>query len=367
MPVIEAFHARGELGQVICQVNTGFSVPGTSSAAPIAIHYFLRALERFFHISVSRQSANALFDRFASWRMRPAQAWLLHPGNALPRSLERARRLGAISINIATTAHLRTNAALEKEELAALGCAAYEGVYENLDRQLTHANEFDYVIALSEFVKDSYVQAGFPSDRIFVAPTDSADLSTFSPDAQGAQGTFRLLYIGYTTPLKGLQYLLDAWGKLHLPDAELVLVGGYGDMPAEVKERFDALIAKDPSIRWTGSTRDPQQYYREASAFAFPSLTEGCPRVVLEAMASGLPVITTENAPSIVEDGKTGFIVPIRDAGALMQRILYLYTNRDIGRAMGKEARTAIERKQSFGEAVFEIYQEILKRESANA
>jgi alpha-maltose-1-phosphate synthase len=95
----------------------------------------------------------------------------------------------------------------------------------------------------------------------------------------------------------------------------------------------------------------------------FPSLTEGFGRVTLEAMACGIPVITTENARGIVEDGKTGFVVPIRDAKALAEKIQYLYDNREIASEMGRQARLAVEKKKPFGEAVYEIYQEILKRE----
>ena len=96
----------------------------------------------------------------------------------------------------------------------------------------------------------------------------------------------------------------------------------------------------------------------------FASLTEGFGRVTLEAMASGIPVVTTENARGIVEDGKTGFVVPIRDAEAIAEKIQYLYDHRDILKEMGKEARKAVENKKPFGKAVYEIYEEILKKEN---
>ena len=96
---------------------------------------------------------------------------------------------------------------------------------------------------------------------------------------------------------------------------------------------------------------------------AFPSLTEGFGRVTLEAMACGVPVITTENARGIVEDGKSGFVVPIRDARALGEKIEYLYSNRDAASRMGGEARASVERKEPFGKAVFRVYEEAMRRE----
>ncbi|KKS14599.1 MAG: Glycosyl transferase, group 1 family protein [Parcubacteria group bacterium GW2011_GWB1_41_6] len=174
---------------------------------------------------------------------------------------------------------------------------------------------------------------------------------------------FKVLYVAYTNPRKGLSYLLDAWESLDLPLAELILVGKYVGMPEEMIRYCDEIINRNPSIKWVGGTQDPWQYYQDASVFVLPSLSECYGKVTLEAMASGVPVIVSENARAIVEDGKTGFVVPIRDAKAIKEKIEYLYHNREIAEKMGREARKAVENKKSFGEEVFEIYQEILKRE----
>ncbi len=69
--------------------------------------------------------------------------------------------------------------------------------------------------------------------------------------------------------------------------------------------------------------------YRGADIFVYPSLHEGSALAIGEALASGLPVITTANAGSVVRDGEEGYIVPIRDVEALMDRILTLYLDRE--------------------------------------
>src|SRR5262249_27834906 len=74
-----------------------------------------------------------------------------------------------------------------------------------------------------------------------------------------------------------------------------------------------------------------------------PSLHEGSALVTYEALASGLPVITTENAGSVVRDGVDGFVVPIRDVTALQEKILMLYQNRELRREMGARARERAE------------------------
>ena len=171
-----------------------------------------------------------------------------------------------------------------------------------------------------------------------------------------------MLYLAHTQPLKGLHYLLDAWESLGLPDAELVIIGELSEMPDELRKKYQERMQGDSRITWTAGTHTPEKYYHEASVLVFPSLTEGFGRVTIEAMACGLPVITTEHAPGIVEDGTTGFIVPIRDAQAIREKIEYLYLHPDAREQMGRSARKAVEDKKPFGEEVLEIYREILRR-----
>ena len=220
------------------------------------------------------------------------------------------------------------------------------------------------MIAISNFVKRSYIAEGYPAERIFVASTD-IDIKRFIPRTQqlSKEQPFKVLYAAYTKPHKGLHYLLDAWESLNLKNAELILIGSYGEMPKELKQRYVLRISQNPSIRWIGNISKPEELYKEAAVLALPSLSEGNPKVIMEAMACGLPVVTTSNAQSIVEDGKTGFVVPIRDAKAFAEKIKYLYDHRDEAELIGKEARRAMENKKPFDEAVYEIYKEILKKE----
>ena len=78
----------------------------------------------------------------------------------------------------------------------------------------------------------------------------------------------------------------------------------------------------------------------EADAFVFPSLFEGFALVILEAMAAGLPVITTPNTagPDLIEDGKEGLIVPAGDANALREAMQSLLHNPERARSMGRAA-----------------------------
>jgi glycosyltransferase involved in cell wall biosynthesis len=77
--------------------------------------------------------------------------------------------------------------------------------------------------------------------------------------------------------------------------------------------------------------------------FVYPSLHEGSAIATYEALASGLPVITTANSGSVVRDSSEGFIVPIRDVEALKEKILLLYGDRQLREEMGRNARKRAE------------------------
>ena len=358
LPVIETLAQRGELAQVICQINTNFHFPHTYSAVPPLLRYSLRAAEKLSGLSFGRLY-HMLSDYFVRMRLKTSDITLVHPPTRFEGAMRKAKKNGSITVGIATVAHPLLDQEIHSEEHRRFGSSSDA---KSFKRMSALVEQFDYIIAISDFIKTSYVERGFSADKIFVAYTGIS--IPLVPERAHKSDTFKVLYVAYTNPRKGLPYLLDAWQELKLPNAELVLVGKYSaDVPEKLKEYCDNIIHSNSSIRWAGDTRDPAPYYKEASIFVLPSLSEGNPRVVMEAMAHGLPVITTTNAQSVVEDGKSGFVVPIRDIAALKEKIAYLYNHRDTAEKMGQEARKVMENKKPFGEAVFEISQEILRRE----
>jgi len=105
--------------------------------------------------------------------------------------------------------------------------------------------------------------------------------------------------------------------------------------------------------------------------FVLPSHREGFPRSLIEASAMGLPVIATDirGCREVVDDGKTGFLVPIRDHGALAEAILDLLRHPDLAESMGKAGRRRAE--SEFDEKLvikrqLDAYQELLKRRQNN-
>ncbi len=202
-------------------------------------------------------------------------------------------------------------------------------------------NEADHILVNSAFVRETLMACRTITREKISILTLGVDLQRFSPRAgrDEEEGTFRLLFVGELGLRKGALYLLEAFKKLNLSNAELLMVGPIRDI--------GPLLPRDGrKVRYLASLpqEDLVPYIQNSSVFVFPSLIEGSARVIQEAMACGIPVITTPNSGSVITDGVDGFIVPIRDTDALCERILELYASYEKRAAIGKAARTTAER-----------------------
>jgi glycosyltransferase involved in cell wall biosynthesis len=185
--------------------------------------------------------------------------------------------------------------------------------------------------------------AGFGLTHKAVVVLLGTDTQLFAPQPQSAdRPLFRVCFVGRVELAKGVGYLLQAWKRLAMPNAELLLVG-------EVKREMRPLlrICSDSTVRTTGVLPAEQvaARYRDSDLFVIPSVNEGLAQVLLEAMSSGLPVVASDmsGADDCVTDGKEGFIVPARDVDRLAEKILWCYQHRDEARAMGRAGRERIE------------------------
>jgi glycosyltransferase involved in cell wall biosynthesis len=101
------------------------------------------------------------------------------------------------------------------------------------------------------------------------------------------------------------------------------------------------------AVEFLGATHDIPAFLRGAKFLVHTSESEGCPNVVMEAMAAGRAVVATDagDVPYLVEDGKTGFVVRRGDDDTLVNRIATLLTNRDLCQQMGDNARARAEQE----------------------
>jgi glycosyltransferase involved in cell wall biosynthesis len=281
-------------------------------------------------------------------------------------SLRRAKRLGAITLVEHASCHLREWNKVESEEYRRFGVKSSGGRgthSETLLRRIEQEFEECYrIVVPSGVAQQSFAEFGY-GKKTAVVPT-GVDADYFSPAPAVAEPpTFRVCYVGRVEFAKGVGYLLQAWKRLALPRAELLLVG-------EVKPQMETMLRDyaDCGIRLAGvlPPREVARCYRESSLFVLPSPLEGLAQVLLEAMASGLAVVATDRtgANDCMTDGKEGWIVPARNVNRLAEAILWCYQHPEETRAMGKAARVRIESEftlNDYNQRVMAFYRELAR------
>ena len=310
----------------------------------------------------SRLWGERLVDTFASRRLDEGD--ILYSTLRMVKSLTKAKQLGLITVLYAAQLHPQWNLQILEEEHRRWGIDIHSPSWSAsmMSRTLESVNLADYLITLSSFSKQTYVSRGYPEDRIFVNPL-GVDLERFQPDFSKSYESLDYLFVGNISIIKGIQYLLEAWRQLHLQDAKLLICGAIHRGMRSLIESYRRGVT---SIEYIGYVKDPAMYYRQSSIFILPSLSEGFPRVVLEAMASGLPIIATTPASEAVRDGEDGFVIPARDVEALKEKMLYFYDNRDEIERMGRNARQQAERYtwDAYSLRTVKILEDIWKQES---
>lgn len=282
------------------------------------------------------------FDRAVARRLRRTGCDLVigHDG-AFLRTLRAARQSGAVTVLNQTIGHVTAGRAILREEAELCPDFADSIPTDTPDAVLrrctAEALEADHLLAPSDYVRDSLTALGVDRRRIVVMPY-GADLELFRPAAGPEPGGFRVLFVGQIGQRKGIKYLLEAVRRLGLADLELVLAGPLVGRGAGLGP-YGGLFRHVPKLPYDALPR----LYRQSSIFVYPSLHEGSAMATFEALASGLPVIATPNAGSVVRDGEEGYIVPIRDVEALMERILRLYDDPTLRRSMAEKARARAE------------------------
>ena len=190
------------------------------------------------------------------------------------------------------------------------------------------------VVVLSEKAAQSFRAANFPDEKLFYLPR-GVDTERFKPGTRPP--IFRAIFSGALIERKGIHYLLEAWHRLNLKDAELWLLGSVHDEAKPYLKRFGR-----ENVRVLGFKRDLENYLNQGSVYVFPSRLEGSAKTIYEAAACGLPMITTREAGDVVRDGVEGIIVQPGDVDAIAAAIEHLYRHPEIVASMSAAARQRV-------------------------
>jgi glycosyltransferase involved in cell wall biosynthesis len=309
-----------------------------------------RNLQLWFLEQFDRSVTNYLspeFDLFVGW------------SGSNYSSVLRAKELGAKTIIERGSSHMHYQTEILKEEYEKWGLnftETHPGIYE---REIKSYDDADRIAIPSLFVKRTFLKQGIPENKLIHVPYGTS-LEEFYPLPK-EDHKFRVIHCGAISLQKGVQYLIQAFYELNLPDAELWLVGSITPEiePFLSKYKSDQIIYKgkhaQSKLRW---------FYSQCSVFCLASIQDGFGMVIPQAMACGLPVIHTTNTggEDIVRNGIDGFCIPIRDIEALKEKILFFYENSDKQDEMGRNALEQARKSltwDDYGEKITNAYLQI--------
>ena len=251
------------------------------------------------------------------------------------KSVQKARKLGVVSVVEVVNSHIVYQEELLQEEYRRLGLAWRGSPELEVKRRIAEYDLADFILVPSEFVRQSFLEKGFPESKLLKIPYGFS-LPEVSPQKRGSDSVLEVLYVGSISVRKGLRYLIQALELLQDLPIRLKLVGPQ----AEVSGIADLQLPDN--VQFTGVLKGEalEQAYRGADVFCLPTLEDGFGLVLGEALSYGLPVITTTNSGGLdlLTDGEEGFIIPIRSAEAIAEKLRILATDKALREAMGKNA-----------------------------
>lgn len=164
------------------------------------------------------------------------------------------------------------------------------------------------------------------------------NLDKFKPVPLPSNPTF--LYIGRLIRDKGIMEYLEACEEIKLlfPQVRCLLVGPFDSNPSALKPEELQSYIDNKVVEYYGEQSDVRPYIAQCSTYVLPSYHEGTPKTVLESMAMGRAILTSD-APGCREtviDGKNGFLIPVKDVSTLVEKMKFLILHQDLNTQMGK-------------------------------
>jgi len=274
-----------------------------------------------------------------------------------------ARRHGARFVLDRACPHVDAQQALMRTECERLGVRYQAEPSWFRDRQLAEYDEADIIL-----VPSAYSRATFPTalqSKTLVAPLFgrvpmpqvmiSADKTSMTSNETSAPFTFGT--VGGQPLRKGFLYLLQAWKQLQLPNARLLL---RTDASLDRSPILRSLLRELPNVEIVRYVDDMSDFYRRCDAFVFPTIDDGFGMALLEAMAHGLPAITTTHcgAAELFTPDKDVIVVPAQDTEHLAAAMQRLYSSEETRAYLRSNALGSLRRIEGDGE--YRLYSKTL-------
>lgn len=214
----------------------------------------------------------------------------------------------------------------------------------------------DVIAAPSQFVADELIAVGVPLEKIRVIEFGvDIPAETEKKIAAKNQQSVDFCFVGNINRRKGVDLLLTAWNSPEFKDDRLHLCGRvFPEVKQHIADNRGGLVLTPGFIK-------PFDYLQNCDVFVFPSWLEGSAKAIYEAMACGLPVITTHSSGSVVRDGIDGFVIDTGDLNALRERMLWFKENPEKIIEMGHAANQRVREFswERYGKRIIDLYSQL--------
>lgn len=281
------------------------------------------------------------FAQFAKRHMAPGSDLFVGWSSASLEAIDTAQKSGAKVIIERGSTHIRTQTEILQEAYQYFGLPFNETDPEIMDREEQEYALADYISVPSSRAAQSFIERGFDQSKLLVNGL-GVDLSRFHPpQVRSKDHKPRILFVGSVGIRKGVPWLLEAFSTVS-NKAELHLIG---PVAPEMKPLMAKWGLKNVQVHGAITGAQLIREYGKADVFCLPSLEEGYGMVIPQAMACGLPVITTDavGATDIFKAGQEGLIVLATDVSALSRALENLIDDAGLRQEMGRRALAAVQ------------------------
>lgn len=239
--------------------------------------------------------------------------------------------------------------------ISALGTIERKVAYEKsqTSKQIIKAMNFaDRILSVSEDLRLHIINLGINENKVIVVP-NGVDLEKFKPlGKENVRNLLNLpvnknivLFVGALRTIKGVDFLIEAAKNFVNTNTELYLVGRDDGLRKKLLKMAQELRITD-FVKFVGPINhdDIPLWISASDILVLPSLSEGRPNVVLEALACEVPVVATDvgGIPELMIDGETGYLVPAKDSRELSKKVNKLLEDVNLREKMGKLGRKSI-------------------------
>ena len=283
--------------------------------------------------------------RLAAWGSRKylknADVLLVRSGAGHSGAIQKARKNGMAIVTDHSIAHPAFMHAALREEFARFGLpAGYDSSADLWKLVLRDCADADLLLVNSDFVKKTFVEQGYPADKMRVAYLGvREDFFDLKRDYR-IDGPVRILFTGNFDIRKGVRILLEAIRQCRRSglDIRLELMGNLGNGAPCLQPGDEIFFSHTPFA----PLKQVAAAFAGTDLFVFPTFAEGSSRSGMEAAAAGLPIVTTENCGLPLQHGKSAIYVPVNDAGCLAEAIGLVSSDEGLRTSIGRNAMRTV-------------------------